>query len=190
MSEMNRDELLRRLDTLWQLHPQPLTSGFPVVGQVKETANSLTRWYVQPLVEQQNSFNAAVVQALHALAASADQHADLHAQAAMRRFERNELLIEQTRDAMQTDREVVQQIRNHLETDLREQQRTILEAQQLIDYLRQRIEADEQRIERNRYLLEQLVQHLHDLDEADTALAMRLGVPDLPTPAHPDETSA
>lgn len=67
---------LGQLDSLWQLAPQPLTSGLPLVGQAKEFANSLARWYIQGIVEQQNRFNAAVVHALHALAARNDAHED------------------------------------------------------------------------------------------------------------------
>ena len=67
---------LGQLDALWQLSPQPLTSGLPMIGQAKELANSLARWYIQGIVEQQNRFNAAVVHTLHALAARSDAHED------------------------------------------------------------------------------------------------------------------
>jgi hypothetical protein len=56
------------LDHLWKLQPQELSSAVPLVGQAKQAANSLTRWYVAPIVEQQNAFNAATVHALQALA--------------------------------------------------------------------------------------------------------------------------
>jgi glycosyltransferase involved in cell wall biosynthesis len=69
-------EALARLDALWCITPQPLASGVPLLGAAKELANSLARWYVQGIVEQQNRFNAAVVHTLHALAARQDTQAD------------------------------------------------------------------------------------------------------------------
>ena len=65
-------EALARLDGLWQVQPQPLSSGVPLLGGAKELANSLARWYVQGIVQQQNAFNAAVVQALQSLSARLD----------------------------------------------------------------------------------------------------------------------
>jgi DNA repair exonuclease SbcCD ATPase subunit len=193
MPDPTRDELLRRLDELWRITPQPLSSGLPLVGQLKEQANALTRWYVQPIVAQQNQFNAAVVQAMHSLAASIDQRSDalaqqhqLQSEAEMRRFERNELLIQQ-------DRETLQQIHTQLANNLAEHQKLILATQEFADYLRQRIEADEQRIERNRELLEYIVQHIHDLDEMGTALTAQLSTLQLAATALPPaapETSA
>ncbi len=186
MPDPTRDELLRRLDELWRITPQPLSSGLPLVGQLKEQANALTRWYVQPIVAQQNQFNAAVVQAMHSLAASIDQRSDalaqqhqLQSEAEMRRFERNELLI--------------QQIHTQLVNNFAEHQKLILATQEFADYLRQRIEADEQRIERNRELLEYIVQHIHDLDEMGTALTAQLSTLQLAATALPPaapETSA
>jgi chromosome segregation ATPase len=73
MSDQRRNEVLSRLDDLWEVQPQPLTSGVPLLGQAKELANSLTRWYLQSIVEQQNAFNAVVVQALQALSANDDR---------------------------------------------------------------------------------------------------------------------
>jgi DNA repair ATPase RecN len=73
MSDDQRNKALDRLDGLWKVQPQPLTSGVPFVGQAKELANSLARWYLQSIVEQQNAFNAAVVQALSALSANDDR---------------------------------------------------------------------------------------------------------------------
>ena len=69
-----RNAAIGRLDQLWKVQPQDLTSGVPLLGQAKNAANNLTRWYVQAIVEQQNAFNAAVVQALHQLAATGDQY--------------------------------------------------------------------------------------------------------------------
>src|SRR5262249_13810114 len=56
------------LDELWKVQPHELTSQLPMLGEAKRAANSLTRWYVLPIVEQQNAFNAAIVQALQQLA--------------------------------------------------------------------------------------------------------------------------
>jgi glycosyltransferase involved in cell wall biosynthesis len=78
MDDQKRNEMIGRLDGVWKLEPQPLTSGVAVIGQAKELANSLTRWYVQAIVDQQNTFNATVVQALQALAANDDRrHSEL-----------------------------------------------------------------------------------------------------------------
>jgi glycosyltransferase involved in cell wall biosynthesis len=56
------------LDHLWRVEPRELTAANPALGRAKQAANSLTRWYVAPIVEQQNSFNAATVHALQAIA--------------------------------------------------------------------------------------------------------------------------
>ena len=78
MDDATRNEAVARLDELWKLQPQPLTSGVPGVGQAKELANSLAKWYVQGIVEQQNAFNAALVHAVQALAANDDRrHSEL-----------------------------------------------------------------------------------------------------------------
>jgi glycosyltransferase involved in cell wall biosynthesis len=70
-AQLPPDEYKRKvaaLDQLWKVQPQELTSANPLVGQAKQAANSLTRWYVAPIVEQQNAFNAATVHALQAIA--------------------------------------------------------------------------------------------------------------------------
>lgn len=78
MDDSARNSAITTLDGLWKVEPRPLSSGVPGIGQAKELANSLTRWYVQGIVEQQNAFNAAVVQAIQALAASDDRrHSEL-----------------------------------------------------------------------------------------------------------------
>lgn len=109
MDDLTRGEILGRLDDLWKVQPQPLTSGLPMLGQAKELANSLARWYVQTIVEQQNAFNAAVVQAIQALAANDDRrHTELVAQihlmngqlnAALRRMEQIERHLADVDDA-------------------------------------------------------------------------------------------
>jgi hypothetical protein len=191
MTNSTRDEMLSKLDHLWKVQPQPLSSGVPGVGRAKELANSLTRWYVQSIVDQQNAFHAAVVHTFQAFAAEMDQrHAELmqhihhHAEAQMRRFERDELLLEQTREQtlinvgqIGENLDRIHHLRHDIDQTLLEQQQNILETQQMADRLRERIEEDERRIERNKDLLEQLIQHIHDLDEAGTALAARLAAP-------------
>lgn len=78
MDDTTRNDAVARLDAVWQVAPQPLTSGVPGVGRAKELANSLTKWYVQGVVDQQNAFNAAVVHAIQALAANDDRrHSEL-----------------------------------------------------------------------------------------------------------------
>jgi hypothetical protein len=42
-------------------------------------ANTLIRWYVGPIVEQQNAFNAATVNAIQAMADSVERLANEHA---------------------------------------------------------------------------------------------------------------
>jgi glycosyltransferase involved in cell wall biosynthesis/prefoldin subunit 5 len=69
-----RNAAITRLDQLWKVHPQELTSALPLLGRAKNAANSLTRWYVQTIVEQQNTFNAAVVHALQQLAETGDHY--------------------------------------------------------------------------------------------------------------------
>jgi chromosome segregation ATPase len=61
-------DAIARLEQSWKVLPHELDSGVPLVGQAKRSANTLTRWYVAPIVEQQNTFNAAVVHAIQHLA--------------------------------------------------------------------------------------------------------------------------
>ena len=61
-------EQLAKLHQLWQVRPQPLDSAIPMLGRAKQTANSLTQWYLHPIIEQQNAFNAATARAIQALA--------------------------------------------------------------------------------------------------------------------------
>ena len=56
-----------------QVAAKPFTSAVPIVGPLivwfRTAWNSIsTRWYVAPLLQQQNSFNALVVSELHRLA--------------------------------------------------------------------------------------------------------------------------
>ena len=61
---------LAQLHQLWQVRPQALDSAIPLLGRAKQTANSLTEWYLQPIIEQQNAFNAATARAIQAMADS------------------------------------------------------------------------------------------------------------------------
>jgi hypothetical protein len=78
MDDTTRNDAVARLDGLWKVEPRPLGSPVPGVGRAKELANSLTKWYVQGIVEQQNAFNAALVHAIQSLAANDDRrHSEL-----------------------------------------------------------------------------------------------------------------
>ncbi|MFN8483592.1 MAG: glycosyltransferase family 2 protein [Anaerolineae bacterium] len=77
-AEMNgegkRPEGVRDVTALATLRPQPFVSHAPVVGPlivwVRTLWNSVaTKWYVQPLVDQQTRFNAAAAEALREMAA-------------------------------------------------------------------------------------------------------------------------
>ena len=68
-----------KLHTLWRIEPHEPGSAIPLVGQAKRIANTLIRWYVGPIVEQQNAFNAATVNAVQALADSVERLAGEHA---------------------------------------------------------------------------------------------------------------
>jgi glycosyltransferase involved in cell wall biosynthesis len=131
MTNRTRDEMLSKLDQLWKVQPQPLSSGVPGVGRAKELANSLTRWYVQSIVDQQNTFHAAVVHTFQAFATEMDQanqrhseierrhaemdrrhielvqHVNHHVAAHMRRFERDELLMGQIREQTHINQEQI-----------------------------------------------------------------------------------
>lgn len=69
------------LEALWQVTPQELGSAVPLLGAAKRGATTLTRWYVAPIVAQQNSFNAATVHAIQALAAASDAQREAQRQA-------------------------------------------------------------------------------------------------------------
>lgn len=64
------------------VHEQPFRSDAPLVGPqiawARDSWNSVsTKWYVRPLLEQQNRFNAAVTTALHALTEAIEGRDDL-----------------------------------------------------------------------------------------------------------------
>lgn len=124
MDDQTRAEAIKRLEDLWNVQPRSPRSGVPLVGQTKELVISLTRWYLQSILEQQNAFNAAVVQALHALSANDDRR-------------HNEVL-------------------SH-----------VLSLHNEVNGMHQQLNALLRRIERSE-------QHLHDVDDAETALAATL----------------
>lgn len=115
MNDQTRNETVGRLDDLWKIQTQPLSSGLPIVGQAKEMANSLTRWYVQAIVDQQNAFNAGVVQAIQALAASDDQR---HTELTMHIHALHNHL-NQTRHTMATVQRMAEQLASRLDEQAR-----------------------------------------------------------------------
>lgn len=65
---------MAQLQTQWKIEPQPFHSAAPVIGSAvaafREAWNNVaTRWYVQPLLEQQVAFNQAAVTSMTALSA-------------------------------------------------------------------------------------------------------------------------
>ena len=86
-------EALRRRVTVEE---RPFTSTTPVIGQLivwlRSAWNSVaTKWYVRPLLQQQNQANQRLVDELVQQATRADQHA--------------ELLVEQDREQVRLVRE-------------------------------------------------------------------------------------
>ncbi len=57
-----------QLHQLWQLQPGSMKSSLPLLGSAKQAASIVTRWYTEPVIEQQQAFNAATVHAIQALA--------------------------------------------------------------------------------------------------------------------------
>lgn len=67
---VDRQQKLTALSEMWQLKEQPFTSNIPILGSAiaafRAKFNEIsTRWYVQPLIQQQNRFNVAVLEMLH-----------------------------------------------------------------------------------------------------------------------------
>lgn len=61
-------QLEHQLEERWRLTPKPFKSKFPFVARFRTLWNEIsTRWYVQPLAEQQTEFNHAVLQLLNVL---------------------------------------------------------------------------------------------------------------------------
>lgn len=75
MSENKQErlhQLMRELHTRAHVREQPFTSDKPFIGRLlvrfRETWNNVAaRWYVRPMVQQQNLFNQTVVQMLREL---------------------------------------------------------------------------------------------------------------------------
>jgi hypothetical protein len=68
------DSSLERLDERGRLREHAFTSSIPLVGGLIAGLRSLwngiaTRWYVRPLIDQQNEVNALTVEALRQLVA-------------------------------------------------------------------------------------------------------------------------
>lgn len=161
MNDQERNALLDRLNHLWKVQPQPLASGLPLLGQAKELANSLTRWYVQSVVDQQNAFNAALVQAVQALSANSDSRHDqltqhihfLHHQVhsvrleiapLIRRFERDERLIQQNSERIASLFDDLKAVVAHLEqriahnqADILNNHRVLVEVQEVVGQIQQ-----------------------------------------------------
>lgn len=147
-----RNALLGQIDSLWQVRPQELGSALPLLAQAKQAANSLTRWYVQGIVEQQNAFNAAVVQALQAIADSDDR--------------RHSLAIGSAAEA----HEALAELRRQMAT----QQEWTANISAALQSLHKSILALESRLAPISQHIADIEQHLLDLDEAQTELALRL----------------
>lgn len=87
------------------LTPRPLTSNMPVIGGLiawfRNAWNSVsTRWYIAPLIQQQNEFNQGVVDELRAI------KDELHT-LAIAQQELNQLIDEISDRLIANDRDVV-----------------------------------------------------------------------------------
>ena len=65
-------QLVQELQARWQIAPHPFTSRLPLFGDLIARFRTLwnevsTRWYVQPILQQQVDFNASVVRTAHQL---------------------------------------------------------------------------------------------------------------------------
>jgi len=72
-----RGALVEAMDAAHISAHLPILWDVPVVGRgvalAKRAVRLLLRWYINPIVDQQNDFNAAVVRALNELAATQEQ---------------------------------------------------------------------------------------------------------------------
>jgi hypothetical protein len=72
-----RSALTEAMDAAYISAHTPILWDVPVVGRgialTKRTARLLLRWYINPIVDQQNDFNAAVVRALAELSAEVER---------------------------------------------------------------------------------------------------------------------
>ncbi|MEI8307461.1 MAG: glycosyltransferase family 4 protein [Chloroflexales bacterium] len=160
MNDQTRNDTLSRLDDLWKIQPQPLRSGLPILGQAKEAANSLTRWYVQAIVDQQNGFNASAVQAIQALAASDDTR---HSELTVHIHALHHLLNVSTNQSRQSSAAT-----QHLTDQLSHRTEALLHR---FDGLSQRLDGLSQRLDGLSQRLDGLSHHISDVDDAETILA-------------------
>lgn len=97
------------LSQLWdkhELHPEPFTSSVPVVGPVivwfrRLWNNVATRWYLAPIIRQQNQFNAELI---HALRQQRKRYDAALSAIEERLVELDQRLIELDRDQVETVR--------------------------------------------------------------------------------------
>jgi hypothetical protein len=72
-----RSALTEAMDAAHISAHTPILWDFPVVGRgvalTKRTVRLLLRWYINPIVDQQNDFNAAVVRVLAELSAEVER---------------------------------------------------------------------------------------------------------------------
>jgi hypothetical protein len=75
--DAGRGALVEAMDAAHISAHLPILWDLPVVGRgvalAKRAVRLLLRWYINPIVDQQNDFNAAVVRALNELAAGQEQ---------------------------------------------------------------------------------------------------------------------
>ena len=75
--DAGRGALVEAMDAAHISAHLPILWDVPVVGRgvalAKRAVRLLLRWYINPIVDQQNDFNAAVVRALNELAAGQEQ---------------------------------------------------------------------------------------------------------------------
>ncbi len=76
-SPVDSDRLVADLEERWQVREQPFVSHVlllgPLISAFRSAWNSVsTRWYVQPMLQQQVEFNQAVVRSMTALARAVD----------------------------------------------------------------------------------------------------------------------
>jgi hypothetical protein len=119
------DRLAQLLDALQegaQVRERPFTSDMPVLGRfivfVREKWNSVAaKWYVRPMVQQQNRFNATVVDVLQEMSRRLEQweewliHTDQDATMMARKVAEGEVQLRQWhRQAVEERTDLAQQL--------------------------------------------------------------------------------
>lgn len=99
---MNKD-LIAELETRRMIHEQPFHSDKPIIGPLiarfRAAWNSIsTRWYVLPMLQQQNEFNVLLVSCLRQMEAAVEE----------RLSEMDERLIDLDRDQTSLTRNVAE----------------------------------------------------------------------------------